>query len=362
MSASVTLPSQFDLSKLTTSDLKSLKNGSHSVYVNYNGGKLRLQTPQMPIPFNAGDYKAPGQEKGNGNYKVNLSFRDRTSKKAAKDLYDAIERIDNFIIDKVTANADKWLKMTGKSRDVIKEFYTPSLRVSKNKDGSPRLDVPPTLSAALKQSNGAFDAEIYDKDLKRSKVPDSSAKDGFRLASPLETLVRGTEATFQLDLTAIWIADKKFGVTWKVHSAWINQPGASASSGPGFVSEDGELLVVPGETVASGGAGGPSSSVSASEEDALLAAMLPAAATVAPAAAPAAAAAEEEGEDEEGEEEEAEEEGEEEGETVEAPPVPPVKTKAVAVPAPAPAPVPVAAAAPATKKPVTKVKKAGPPA
>lgn len=360
MSASVTLPSQFDLSKLTTSDLKSLKNGSHSVYVNYNGGKLRLQTPQMPIPFNAGDYKAPGQEKGNGNYKVNLSFRDRTSKKAAKDLYDAIERIDNFIIDKVTANADKWLKMTGKSRDVIKEFYTPSLRVSKNKDGSPRLDVPPTLSAALKQSNGAFDAEIYDKDLKRSKVPDSSAKDGFRLASPLETLVRGTEATFQLDLTAIWIADKKFGVTWKVHSAWINQPGASASSGPGFVSEDGELLVVPGETVASGGAGGPSSSVSASEEDALLAAMLPA--TAAPAA-PTAAAAEEEGEDEEGEEEEAEEEGEEEGETVEAPPVPPVKTKAAAA-APAPAPVVVApvAVAAATKKPVTKVKKAGPPA
>jgi hypothetical protein len=284
MSASVTLPSQFDLSKLTTSDLKSLKNGSHSVYVNYNGGKLRLQTPQMPIPFNAGDYKAPGQEKGNGNFKVNLSFRDRSSKKTVKDLYDAIERIDDFIIDKVTANADKWLKMTGKSRDVIKEFYTPSLRVSKNKDGSPRLDVPPTLSAALKQSNGAFDAEIYDKDLKRSKVPDSSAKDGFRLASPLETLVRGTEATFQLDLTAIWIADKKFGVTWKVHSAWINQPGASASSGPGFVSEDGELLVVPG-AAASGGAGGPSSSVSASEEDALLAAMLPAAVTVAPAAA-----------------------------------------------------------------------------
>ena len=334
MSASVTLPSQFDLSKLTTSDLKSLKNGSHSVYVNYNGGKLRVQTPQMPVPFNAGDYKAPGQEKGNGNYKVNLSFRDRMTKKTAKDLYEMIETIDNFIIDKVTANADKWLKMTGKSRDVIKEFYTPSLRVAKNKDGSPRLDMPPTLSAALKQSNGAFDAAVYDKALKRSKIGD-------RLASPLEKLVGGTEATCQLDLTAIWIADKKFGVTWKVHSAWINQPGASASSGPGFVSEDGTLLVVP-EAV--GGAGAPApASVSSSEEDALLAAMLP--------TATVAAAEEEEAEEEAEEEGEAEEGEAEEGETVEAPPVPPAKVKAVA-PAPvAPAPVaPVAA-----KKTVPKV-------
>jgi hypothetical protein len=285
----------------------------------------------MPVPFNAGDYKAPGQEKGNGNYKVNLSFRDRMTKKTAKDLYEMIETIDNFIIDKVTANADKWLKMTGKSRDVIKEFYTPSLRMAKNKDGSPRLDMPPTLSAALKQSNGAFDAEIYDKDLKRSKIGD-------RLASPLEMLVRGTEATFQLDLTAIWIADKKFGVTWKVHSAWINQPGASASSGPGFVSEDGTLLVVP-EAV--GGAGAPApASVSASEEDAIVAAMLP---TTAPAAEEA-----EEAEDEEAEEGEGEAE---DGETAEAPPVPPAaKVKAAA-------PVPVAPAAPAaaTKKSVPKV-------
>jgi hypothetical protein len=338
MSASVTLPSQFDLSKLTTSDLKSLKNGSHSVYVNYNGGKLRLQTPQMPIPFNAGDYKAPGQEKGNGNFKVNLSFRDRSSKKTVKDLYDAIERIDDFIIDKVTANADKWLKMTGKSRDVIKEFYTPSLRVSKNKDGSPRLDMPPTLAAALKQSNGAFDAEIYDRDLKRSKVPDASTKTGDRLASPLEALVRGTEATFQLDLTTIWIADKKFGVTWKVHSAWINHPGASASSGPGFVSDDGVPLVV-----AAGGAGGPPAVVSASEEADLLRAMLPA----------AAAAEEEDEEEDEEDEENAEDDGA--GEVVEALPVPPAK--AAPPPPPAVAPVPPVAA---TKKPITKVKKTAP--
>jgi hypothetical protein len=348
MSSPITLPAQFDISKLTTSDLKILKNGSSSVYVNYNGGKLRVQTPQLPIPFNAGDYKAPGQDKGNGNFKVNLSFRDRTSKTKVTELYDMIDRIDNFIIDKVTANADKWLKMAGKSRDVIKEFYTPSLRVSKNKDGSPRLDMPPTLPAALKQSNGAFDAEIYDKDLTRSKVPDARAKDGFRLASPLETLVRGTEATFQLDLTAIWIADKKFGVTWKVHSAWINHPGASASSGPGFVSDDGVPLVV---ATAAGGAGGPSApaaaaAVSASEEADLLRAMLP-----------ATAATEEEGEDEEEDEEGDEEGGEEGGEVVEALPVPPAKAAPLPPPAPVVAPAPVAAA----KKPITKVKKAAPP-
>jgi hypothetical protein len=342
---SVTVPSHFDITRLSPSEIKRLTNGSQTVYLNYNGGKLRLQTPQMAIPYDAGDYKSPGADKGDGNFKVSLSFRDRSSIPAIKNLYDVIERIDNFVLDKMTENAGKWLGMPGATRENLRFLYTPGIRISKEKStGLPRTDVPPTLSGALKQNNGSFTTEIYDKDLRRSKVGD-------RMATPLETLVRGTEATFQLDLMAIWIAGGKFGVSWRVHSAWINKPGASASSGPGFVSEDGVPLVV-----ASGGAGGPAV-VSSSEESALLATMLPTAAAAAPAAT-----AEEEGEEEaEEEEEEAEEEGEDEAEeAVEAPPVPPIKTKAPVVAAPAPVPVvavaaaPAVAAATAAKKPITK--------
>ena len=316
---SVVVPQSFDISKLTTSDVKALDNGSKCVYVNYNGGRLRTQTPQMPTPFGAGDYQ------GNANFKVNLSFRDLTSSDSlsrtrATAFHSMLQAIDNFIIDKATANAGKWLGIAGASRDVVKYAYTPSIRLAKSKDGAIRTDVPATVSIALKQRNGAFDAEIYDKDLKRISVSDEGKAS--RFATPVETLVRGTEVTCLLDLTSIWIAGGKFGATWKLHSAWVNVPGASASSGPGFVTEDGGSAVplVVSET-----------HVSASEESSLLAAMLPAA---------AGAGAEEEEEVEE-EEEAEEEEGEAEPEEViPAPPVPAAK-KVAAAPAPAPAPATV---------------------
>ena len=59
MSAPIT-PSNFDKTKLTVSDVKKLENGSSQVYINYDGKRLRVQGPRLPIPYNAGDYQTSG--------------------------------------------------------------------------------------------------------------------------------------------------------------------------------------------------------------------------------------------------------------------------------------------------------------
>ena len=294
---SVVTSNTFDAKKLTVSEAKKLDNGSSQVYLNYAGGKLRLQAPRLPIPYDSGDYQ------GNGKHKVQFSFRDRNTSKAVGAYVTTLQAIDDFVIDQATKNAGKWFKMPGASREMIALFYTPTVKVSKDKDGNPK-DYPPSQSVALKQRNGAFDAVLYD-----------NSRQELEGITPVEALRRGAEVTPVVDATGIWIADKKFGLTWKLVQAMVNVPAEGGRSG---------CLIVEDGDAPSAGAG-----VSSAEESNLMAAVLP-----------SAAAAAEEDEEEDEEEEDAEE-------VVPAPPVPAKKA--------APAPAPAAAAA---KKVVKKVAKA----
>jgi hypothetical protein len=267
--------STFDAKKLTVSDAKKLDNGSSQVYINYAGGKFRLQAPRLPVPYDSGDYQ------GNGKHKVQFSFRDRATNKAVSSYISTLEAIDNFVIDQATKNAGKWFKMPGASREMIALFYTPTVKVSKDKDGNPK-DYPPTQSVALKQRNGTFDAILY-----------NAAREEIEGITPVETLRRGAEVTPIVDATGIWIADKKFGLTWKLVQAMVN---VAAEGGRG-----GCLIVEDGDAPAA------TNAVSAAEESNLMAAVMP--------SVSAAAAEDDEEEDED--------------EVVEAPPVP-VKPSPVA--------------------------------
>jgi hypothetical protein len=275
MSAPVT-SSTFDAKKLTVSDAKKLDNGSSQVYINYAGGKLRLQAPRLPVPYDSGDYQ------GNGKHKVQFSFRDRATNKAVSSYISTLEAIDNFVIDQATKNAGKWFKMPGASREMIALFYTPTVKVSKDKDGNPK-DYPPTQSVALKQRNGTFDAVLY-----------NASREELEGITPVEALRRGAEVTPVVDATGIWIADKKFGLTWKLVQAMVN---VAAEGGRG-----GCLIVEDGDAPAA------TNAVSAAEESNLMAAVMP--------SVSAAAVAEDD-------------EEEDEDEVVEAPPVP-VKPAAAA--------------------------------
>ncbi|NBT48655.1 MAG: hypothetical protein EBT07_12715 [Actinobacteria bacterium] len=268
MSAPVT-SSTFDAKKLTVSDAKKLDNGSSQVYINYAGGKLRLQAPRLPVPYDSGDYQ------GNGKHKVQFSFRDRATNKAVSSYISTLEAIDNFVIDQATKNAGKWFKMPGASREMIALFYTPTVKVSKDKDGNPK-DYPPTQSVALKQRNGTFDAVLY-----------NASREELEGITPVEALRRGAEVTPVVDATGIWIADKKFGLTWKLVQAMVN---VAAEGGRG-----GCLIVEDGDAPAA------TNAVSAAEESNLMAAVMP--------SVSAAAVAEDD-------------EEEDEDEVVEAPPVP----------------------------------------
>ena len=251
---SVITPATFDVSKLSVSAMKKLENGSFQVFLNYNGGKLRIQAPRMPLPYNSGDYQ------GNQKFKAQFSFKDRDSNPKVQAYYDMLEKIDEFVLTQASKNAQTWIgpKMkAGSHVDSLKPLFSGSVKLSAK-------DYPPTFAVALKLRNGAFDAELYDSNKQRMDC------------KPMDALKRGAEVTAIVDCTGIWIAAGRFGISWKLVQARVDVPAESASKGCAILDDDEDAVVV--------------ASVSAHEEDAeLLAAVLPAKTEV--------AAAEDEGED-----------------------------------------------------------------
>jgi hypothetical protein len=308
---SVVTVSSFDAKKLSVSDVKKLDNGSSQVYINYDGKRLRLQAPRMTVPYDAGDYKE------NKKYKVSFSFKGMDVNPKVAAYFKVLEAIDNFVIDQATKNAAKWFKMPGASRDVVSTIYTPSVKYAIDSATGDRKDLPPTQSVALKTPKGAFDTEMYD-----------NKNQSIEGLTPVEVLRRNAEVTPIVDATGIWIADKKFGLSWKLHQVRIDVNGEGGAT-RGFLGVEEDSSSVPAVV------GGAGAGVTEDDEEDLMAAVLPGKTHAAPAAA----------DDEEDDDEE------DDGEIVPAPPVP-VKKTVAATPAPA------TAAATTTKKVVKKVVKA----
>jgi hypothetical protein len=246
MSSFIVTPSNFDKSKLTVSDLKKLDNGSSQVYINYDGKRLRVQGPRLPVPYSAGDYQ------GNQKYKVQFSFRDRNSNPKVAAYVKMLQEIDDFVVEQATKNAGKWFKMAGASREMIALFYTSTIKVSKDKEGNVK-DYPPTQALSLKQRNGAFATELYD-----------SNKHLIEGVSPMEVLRKGAEVTPMCDASSVWIADKKFGLSWSLYQALVNVPGEGGAYGCQIQDDEESVPVVVG-----------SHGVSAQEEKSLMEAVLP---------------------------------------------------------------------------------------
>lgn len=199
MSSAIVSPTAFDSSKVTFSPVKLLESGGKQAYLNYDGRSLVMQIGSLSVPYGMSVYDKAGPVK----YSVELSLRgyDGENKKV-QGIYQALAALDEYMIAQGVKNSKAWFK-SDLSRDVVKAFYTPTIRFSKDADGNPK-PYPPTLKLALRQRNDKFDVAIYD-DKKRPMTD-----------IPLEeVLVKGAQLTTLIQCTGVWFAGSKFGLSWK---------------------------------------------------------------------------------------------------------------------------------------------------
>ena len=200
MSQNIVLPSTFNSkAKITISAPKLLSSGAKQAYFNYDGQRLVMQTAsEMSSPFglNVADKYGPPE------YSVGLSFRGHEQNTEVKQFMDAIAFIDEFMINEGVKNSKAWFKDT-LGREVVKAFYTPTLKYSKDKEGNV-LDYPPTIRLKLRKFGEEFEAKFYDND----GTPHKDV--------PIEDLlVKGAQMTAIIECAGIWFSGSKYGLTWR---------------------------------------------------------------------------------------------------------------------------------------------------
>lgn len=199
MSSSIVFPKDFKASSITISPIKVMDSGAKQAYVNYDGHSLMMQVSGLPVPYGMSIFDKAGPIK----YSVDVSLKGYEGDNAkVKQIFDAFNSLDEFMIDMGTKFSKQWFK-SDLSRDIIKAFYTPSVRFSKDADGNVK-PYPPTIKIQLKQRDGKFETTVYDE--KKRPLTDIPLED---------ILVKHAVISSLVQCTGVWFAGSKFGLSWK---------------------------------------------------------------------------------------------------------------------------------------------------
>jgi len=146
-------------------------------------------------------------------------------------------------------NSKTWFK-ADLSRDVVKAFYTPMVKYSKDKEGNVLVQYAPTIKLKLRRNDGQFVAKFYDK-------TGTAYKD-----TPVEELiVKGAKLTVIMECRSVWFSGSKYGVTWQAKQIAIDNKmntkigdfafkGLKAAASPSMDVDDDEVFGSPAAPVA----------------------------------------------------------------------------------------------------------------
>lgn len=278
------LPSQFDVSKISFGEIKSLQSGAKSVNMSYAGGPLILQLSNVDLPYglNADDKFGPVK------YSVNLSLNGYDSKPKTKEIFEMLEAVD----DRVTTECveKNWLRKPGMTQQILKQMklYKPTVKFSEDANTGARKPYPPTVKVSLRQRNSKFETTFYDTDKKEIKDV------------PIEDLiVKRMTVSALVECTGVWVSSVGCGLSWKLTQLKVvSRP--DGLRGYGFQDEEGEEAPAPAQLSRSSSkpaaSGGAKTSFAAAfdddeeedelNEDEVVAAEAPAPVVAAPVAVP----------------------------------------------------------------------------
>jgi len=223
------LPSQFDVSKISFGEIKSLQSGAKTVNMSYAGGPLILQLSNVDLPYglNADDKFGPVK------YSVNLSLNGFDSKPKTKEIFEMLESVDNRVTTECVEK--NWLRKPGMTQQILKQMklYKPTVKFSEDANTGARKPYPPTVKVSLRQRNGKFETTFYDTDKKEIKDV------------PIEDLiVKRMCVSALIECTGVWVSSVGCGLSWKLTQLKVvSRP--DGLRGYGFQDEEGDEEAQP---------------------------------------------------------------------------------------------------------------------
>jgi len=216
----VLLAKNFNVDKLKYSELKVMKSGAKSIYINYNGAKVNLQTPILNIPYGVNDNmqfikKDESRKEEERKYDITLSFKGMDENPKIKLFHDKMKELEQKVIDDAFANRLVWFKNNfSGNKDVVSNMFTPIVKHDKDKvTGEYANKYPPTFKAKIPFNSleNKFDFDCYDMDNNETSFHDLLAN------------LKGGKAQFIIQLSGIWFSAGMFGCSWKIVSGKFQQ-------------------------------------------------------------------------------------------------------------------------------------------
>ena len=210
-------PQNVDMSKISYSAVKSLPSGAKIIYLNYEGGPLFVQTPEMTIPYDSGTFYADNDS--SGKWAIKASMEGHLNNPSMKAFHDMLDSMDKKILESGLENSLAWFKKKTLSADIAKELYTSMVKVSVDSEtGEPNGKWAPTFAFKIVKRDGKIQCDCYDADKKELPLEGEGAV-------KLENMFKkGTKVKMILKCNGLWIASGKFGCTWRAEQVKINSP------------------------------------------------------------------------------------------------------------------------------------------
>lgn len=233
----VLLAKNFNVDKLKYSELKVMKSGAKSIYINYNGAKVNLQTPILNIPYGVNDNiqfikKDEARKDEERKYDITVSFKGMDENPKIKQFHDKMKELEQKIIDDAFTNRLVWFKNNySGNKDVVSNMFTPIVKHDKDKvTGEYANKYPPTFKAKIPYNSleNKFEFDCYDMDNNEINFNDILSN------------LKGGKAQFIIQLSGIWFSAGMFGCSWKIVSSKFQQINTSKIT---FVADSDDELV-----------------------------------------------------------------------------------------------------------------------
>jgi len=201
-----------------------MKSGAKSVYVNYSGSKINIQTPVMNIPYGVNDNQKfikddPKRKDEPPKYDLTVSFKGIDENPKIKVFHDKMKELEEKIIDDAFANRLAWFKNNyGGNKDTVSNMFSNIIKHDKDKEtGEVVNKYPPTFKAKIPYNplESKFEFDSYDMDNKEIDFTEYVSN------------LKGGRAQFIIQLNGIWFSAGMFGCSWKIVSGKFQQSNAS---------------------------------------------------------------------------------------------------------------------------------------
>jgi len=212
MSDSIILPENFNVANVTFGTPRALESGGKSVPVYCNGRPIVVQLPEMSAPYGLGKWPKEDSSDQPPKYDLSLSFRGLDVRETLQATYKMFSDLEDCIINKAFGDSVNFFKKKHSSREVVKELFTPIIKIAKDRNGEATDKYPPTVNLKLPYKDGAFQFLVFNNHQEQIDLTSVN--------------VKGSKVLTIIQCSGIWVAGAKFGCSWKVKQMQITPPAA----------------------------------------------------------------------------------------------------------------------------------------